>query len=200
MLARLLKSWKPAPVRTRAELTEFLDRHASVITNRSVIGYCQVKTRLPLHELTCEAQFAAAFARSRAESYAAVLADLLVVAAGLLRDDGHGEGRLVAGLAGVYRDLLDQHGVPAHRPEGWGDVVAELEARLALLPAPVPGRVAEVARRSAQRLYETLPIHERLRAPDQPAIMANVQFLIVGLYREFERRLDRSALAQSLAG
>ena len=200
MFARLLKSWRAPPVRTRAELTEFLDRHASTITNRSVIGYCQVKTRLPLHELTCEAQFAAAFARSRAESYAAVLADLLVIAADLLRDEAHGDGTLKAGLAGIYRDLLAHHGVPVHRPEGWGEVVAELETRLAFLPEPVPGRVAEVARRSAQRLYETLPIHERLRAPDQPAIMANVQFLIVGLYREFERRLDRSALAQSLIG
>jgi hypothetical protein len=199
MFARLLKSWRPPPVRTRAELTEFLDRHASMITNRSVIGYCQVKTRLPLHELTCEAPFAAAFARSRSESYAAVLADLLGVAAGLLRDEER-DGRVMIGLAAVYRDLLAHHGVPAHRPEGWGEVVAELEARLALLPEPVPGRVAEVAKRSARRLYDTLPIHERLRAPDQPAIMANVQFLIVGLYREFERRLDRPALAQSLAG
>jgi hypothetical protein len=196
MFAVLRRHWRRPAIATRAEFAEFLDRHAAMLTNRSVIGYCQVKTRLPLHELTREPRFAEAFERGRSEAYAAILADLMTVAEGLLRQDA--PVSLADGLATLYDETLARHPLPAHRPEGWGDEVAKLRDRLRFGQEAPPRRVADVAERSAARVYETMPIHESLRSPDEPAIKANVQFLIVGLYRDFERRLDRAALARAL--
>lgn len=197
VIAGLRRLWGAPTVASRTEFETFLDRHAAMITNRSVIGYCQVKTRLPLHELTREARFAEAFVRARSESYAAILADLLVVAEGVLRDSARGE--LADTLAAVYADMLARQPLPPHRPEGWGDEVENLRARLRLAADVPPRPVADIAERSASRVYATMPIHEKLRGDDQPAIEAGVKFLIVGVYRDFERRLDRAALARALA-
>jgi hypothetical protein len=197
MFAGLTRLWTRERIATLAGFADFLDRHAAMITHRSVIGYVQVKTRMPLHEIAREAPFRAAFERSRTEAYAAILADLLVVAEGVLREAA--PGPLVEGLVRVYAELLARQSLPAHRPEGWDEATAALRARLAAAATAPPARVAEVARRSAERVYETLPIHESLRAADAPAIRASIQFLMVSLYAEFERRLDRAALARALA-
>jgi hypothetical protein len=198
MLRGLLQRWRPAPLASRGDLADFLDRQAALVAQKSVIGYCQVKTRLPLHELTCEKPFAAAFVSARAEAYAAVLADLVVVAEGLLREAMAPE-ILAGALLALYEDLLARHPSPRGE-EGWGAERAALALRLAAAQAAPPRRVAEVAERSAEHIYATMPIHETLREPDGPAIKAGVQFLLVSLYREFDERLDRAALARAFAG
>jgi hypothetical protein len=198
MLGGLKRLWRPPAVATRMALAEFLERHAAMITNRSIIGYCHVKTRLPLHELTREARFAEAFERGRSESYAAVLADLVIVAEGVLR--GPTAPSLAAGFTTLYAEMLARQGVPAHRPDGWAVAVDELRTRLQMAQQGPPRRVADIAERSAARICAEMPIHESLRAQDEPAIKANVQFLIVGLYHEFETRLDHGALVRALAG
>ena len=43
-----------------------------------------------------------------------------------------------------------------------------------------------------------LPIHETLRDPDKPAIVASVQFQMVGLAHQFESRFRPAALAADL--
>lgn len=197
MIAGLKRLLGASRIATRPELETFIDRHAAMITNRSVIGYCHVKTRMPLHELTREAPFAEAFNKARSESYAAIAADLVMMTEGLLRT--WTEADLTEGLVALYRDLLARQPVPSHRPAGWSDEIEDLRARLAFARQGPRQRVADIAERSAARVYATMPIHESLRAQDEPAIKANVQFLIVGLYREFERRLDCAALASALA-
>jgi hypothetical protein len=199
MLGQLIARWRPKPIATAADLADFIDQSASVIAQKSVIGYCQVKTNLPLSELTRERQFADAFERGRWEAFAAVVFDLVVVSEMNLRAAaGARAAELVGPLARLGGSVLARHPVPAHRPDGWSSEVEALHGRLArnqLAPRISIARVAEV---SAERIYETLPIHERLREPDKPAIVANVQFLMVGLARRFESGFRYDALAADL--
>lgn len=200
MLKALMRRWRgAASVATPAALIEFLDRRAALVAQKSIIGYCHVKTRLPLSELTIEKQFADAFEIARWEGYAAVLADLVVMTEGYLRPFAGPRSRdLVDPLAGIYEQTLAIHPRPGHRPEGWAADVERLRLRLQTAQAgPVRGPM-EVALTSAERLYETLPIHATLREPDKPAIIANVQFLIVGLAHEFRKQLDCVALVAEL--
>ncbi|HEX6980313.1 MAG TPA: hypothetical protein VF342_13535 [Alphaproteobacteria bacterium] len=199
MLKALIRRWRGASVATPAALIEFLDHRAALVAQKSIIGYCHVKTRLPLSELTIEKQFADAFEISRWEGYAAVLADLVVMTEGYLRPfAGSRAGDLVGPLAGIYEQTLAIHPRPGHRPEGWAADVERLRQRLLAAQAGPVRQPAEVALNSAERLYETLPIHSTLREPDKPAIVANVQFMIVGLAHEFRKQLDCAALVAEL--
>jgi hypothetical protein len=198
MFSRLAALWRPKPVAGVEALAEFLDRQSAQISQRSIIGYVHVKTRLPLHELNKEKPFATAFEVSRWEAYAAILADLVVYLHGALLPAAAGREPLLRdSLRQLYRDVLDRHPLPAHRPEGWNDAVDALDGRLAQAALANPRTMAEIAGDSAERLYATLPIHERLREPDKPAIIANVQFLMVGLAHEFGR-FDAQRLVSQL--
>jgi hypothetical protein len=198
MLRRLVARWASRRIAGVEALTVFLDRQAAQISHRSIVGYVHVKTRLPLHEVMKERPFAEAFEVSRWEAYAAVLADLLVFLQEVLRPAAAGrESLLVESLNHLYRQILLRHPVPAHRAAGWADAIEELSARLAQGAFVAPRGIAKLSEHSAERLYATLPIHERLRAPDKPAIVANVQFLMVGLAHEF-RRFDAEALVIDL--
>lgn len=201
MLRALLRRQRHRPVASAQALGLFLDRNASLIAQKSVIGYCQVKSMLPVNELLREKQFADAFEVSRWEGYAAILADLVVVAEGHLRPAIRGrDAALVEPLLRVFVDTLASHPMPIHRLQGWVDAVDALRARLLRVQLAPPATIAQIAQSSAERLYATLPIHESLREPDKPAIMANVQFMMVGLAHEFESQLDAAALAAELIG
>jgi hypothetical protein len=190
---------RPPPVATAAALSEFLDRRAALVAQKSVIGYCHVKTQLPLTELITETRFSEAFERSRAEAHSAVLADLTVLTEGYLRAAaGRRAIELPERLAALYAAVLAAHPRPAHRPEGWAVAVEAVRERLKAAQAGPPRGAAAIAESSAEHLFRTLPIHERLREPDKPAIVANVKFLMVGMVHEFERQLDPAALAADL--
>ncbi len=199
MLARLIARWRPQPIASAAELADFIDRSAALIAQKSVIGYCHVKTGLPLSELTCEQQFADAFERGRWEAYAGLVSDLAVISEMNLRAEaGDRAGALVGPLAQLAGGVLARHPVPRHRPDGWAAEIDALRERLARGQSEPPLPIARVSLVSAERIFESLPIHERLREPDKPAIVANVQFLMVGLARRFESGFRRDALVADL--
>jgi hypothetical protein len=198
MLSRLVDRLRPRRIASREELIRFLDRESAQIAQRSIVGYVHVKTRLPLHEMTKEKPFAEAFEVARWEAYAAILADLVIVLHGVLTSASAARAEsLREPLLVLYRDVLSLHPVPAHRAAGWDDAVDGLNARLAATALAPAESMAKIAEHSAERLYQTLPIHKRLRHPDKPAIVANVQFLIVGLAHRF-RRFDTDALTAEL--
>jgi hypothetical protein len=201
VLKAMFGRWRKPPIASVADLATFLDRQSAQITQRSIIGYCHVKTNLPFTELNRERQFADAFEIARWEGYAAVLSDLVVISESVLRPAAGGRLEdLAARLVLLYAEVLGRHPVPSHRPDGWEDTITALRRRLARSQLGPPRPIAQVAEISAERLYATLPIHERLRAPDKPAIVANVQFLLVGLAHEFEKGFAQEELVEALIG
>ena len=57
--------------------------------------------------------------------------------------------------------------------------------------------IRDVSLVSAERIVATLPIHEKLSSSDAPAIIASVQFVMVGRAHEFER-IDLASVAADL--
>ena len=47
--------------------------------------------------------------------------------------------------------------------------------------------------------FGMMPIHEKLRAPDFPAIRNYLRVSLINIHDELERRIDVAAVAQSLA-
>jgi hypothetical protein len=187
---------------TAAALAAYLDQNAALISQKSVIGYCHAKTRLPMNELMRETLFADAYDRARWEAFAAILADLAAVIEGRLRPAaGSRAPALADALARLAAGVLAAQPAPAHRPEGWAGPADGLRQRLRALQLAPPHSIAEIARTSGRRVFETLPIHSSLRRFDEDPVVANVQFMMVGLARRLDADLDPPALvADLLAG
>lgn len=199
MLQGLLRRWRTPAIASADGLRDFLDKHASLIAQKSVIGYCHVKTNLPLSELLKEKQFHDAFEVARWEAFAAVLADLVVVAEAYLRPAAAGRLPALADrLTTVFQEILASHPAPAHRAGGWQSEIGAIRSRLSAAQEGLPRSIRLIAETSARRVYDVLPIHERLREADQPAVEANVHFLMVGLAHKFDGNFDYPALVADL--
>ncbi|HYH18521.1 MAG TPA: hypothetical protein VD995_07870 [Azospirillum sp.] len=204
MLGVLRKWWKAEPeVASLDAFREFLSMQAVFASQKSVMGYCEVKAGTNRDQLFAEAEFRQALDFCRWESFAAVLADVLVLSYRLLR--AHADGRdaeLLAALARLYPVILDSQPHPAHRAahhtNGWDDLVAPFAARLEQLRLDGVAAPAEVARTGARRILQVLPIHENHRRTDREAIEGAVRFHLVAVWEAMTRQVDAPALASAL--
>lgn len=200
MLTRFFARRRRGQVDSGESLARFLDERASYVAQKCLTGYCHVKTNLPLHEMMRESAFAEAYEVARWEGHAAALADLVVVAEGRLRGEAASPAALVEPLVRLFAGVLSSHRAPSRRPGQLEEDVAALRARLCEAQQAPPRPIADISKTGAERLYAHLPIHERLREPDKPAIVASVQFQMVGLAHEFDRAIDaRSVVGDLLA-
>jgi hypothetical protein len=180
-------------------LARFLSENASLVAQKSMIGYCNVRTSLPLHELMRDKPFADAFERGRWQAFVAVLEDMFTIAEGRLRAaDRLGEDPgLVRALVERFDSALGDAGEAIDREERQA-ATERLRARLQTAQAAPPQSIGEIARVSAERVYDAMPLHDRFTRPDREPIVAGVRFLMVGLAEEFDRRLDAAAIVADL--
>jgi hypothetical protein len=183
-------------IATIAELAEFLVREASLIAQKSIVDYCQMKTRLPLTELTREKRFADAFDEARRASFAAVLADLVATVEAHLRPHaGSRAGALAEALAAFYAECLgrfdDRHPAAAMDAES-------MARRLARLQLAAPKTSADIAATAANALFDALPIHPNLRKDDREPVVDGVRFLFMSRCQRLDRQLDAAALIDAL--
>jgi hypothetical protein len=199
MLRRWVAGWRAAPVTTVDALQAFLFADAALVAQKCVVGYCHVKTRLPLAELMRDEPFRLAYEGARWEGFAAVLADLVVIVEGHLRPAaGDRQVDLADRLADSYAAIVSGQPRPTAPEAGWRDVIDEVRRRLHRVQLAEPQSASDIAWTSATRLFDTLPIHDQLRRPDKDAIVASVRFMLVSRCGRMERRLDRDALARAL--
>jgi hypothetical protein len=89
--------------------------------------------------------------------------------------------------------------IPVHRPEGWGEALASFSARLRAAAAlDEPQEALDVADHSAERLFETLPIHLSMRELDEEVVYGAVRFRMIAVSQEMRRRFDAAELARQL--
>jgi len=185
-------------VRNAAQLGEFLSRHAAFIAQKCADDYCRNKVGLSHYALGEERAYREAMNLCRWEGYAAVLAGLEAVTQRALLDAGFDASRVEHALVALYGRLLAQHPTPAHRPQGWDDLVAALPGRLRAARADPPPRLAEIVAPVGRRLFEVLPIHMRYREFDEPVLIGAVHFNFVGFSDRLRREMDAAAVGREL--
>ncbi|HJQ59840.1 MAG TPA: hypothetical protein VJ890_23230 [Vineibacter sp.] len=199
MLSKIFSARRRTSVETAATLAVFLSEKASLVTQKAVIGYCYVRTSLPLHELMRDQPFAEAFERGRWLAYTAVLEDMFVIAEGRLRPSAADDSpRLAAALARCFDGALADTAGAAVRDEARSAATEVLHRRLSDAQALTPRSIADITQVSGQRVYEAMPIHERHRRLDRESIIAGVRFVTVGLAGEFARRIDAPRVVADL--
>jgi len=201
LLARFWKGSEQGRVTTGPELANFLSRRAAFAAQKAVIGYCEVKAGVDRDKLFAYPDFQRELEICRWESFAAVLADSVVLAEGLLRPHAGGPGgaaALGARLAALYRDVLAAERRPPHRPDGWDDLAGPFALRLAEAQAAPPRGPAEIAAHACRRVTETLPIQPEHKRADRESIHGGVKFQFLALHDALLRALDPAAVAADL--
>lgn len=191
MLSSLRKFWSaPPPIASVGELSDFVPDQAAFIAQKCTVEYCRARSGLNWDKLFLEEAFREAMEISRWESYAAVLCDVALVVEGHLRPHAQENKHVLAEvMVGIVTRGLVRYPVPFHRPDGWGDVVDAVTQRLGAAQLAPPKPAYEIGYTAAGRVFETLPIHPRLRGHDRELITNNIRF---GLCRSAETLRERS--------
>jgi hypothetical protein len=200
MLKRLTDLWRGRRVETVGELRDFLASEAAHLSQKATIDYCRARSGLGWQKLVSEPQFVAALEACRWQAMAAVLADLVVVTEAWLRpcaDDA--APRLAAALTAIFAAILDSSPAPDAARADWQGLPDELAARLAraqMGPVHNPG---EVAKTSAARVFDLLPIHPSVRVNDREMVVNSVRFGMVAFSETLARAVrDPASLSRRL--
>ena len=206
-LLKLRDLWRLAPIASRESLREFVSARASLVAQKCAVDYCRGKTGLFSYALFEEKIFLDALAVCRWESFAATVADLLVITEGYLRPAAQAAGgantveHVGAALARFYPEILSSYPLPAHRStQGWSDAEAAFAIRFAAALAAPPREPVDIADHSARRLFETLPIHVNMRELDEEIVHGAVRFRLIAVHQELQRRARPTKLVEALAG
>lgn len=186
-------------LRDAGQLAEFLSRHAAFIAQKCADDYCRNKVGLSHYALGEEQAYRDALRVCRLEGYAAVLAGLATLTQRFLAEAGFDPERTEPALVALYERVLAQQPVPAHRPQGWGELVAALREQLRAARTDPPA-FADVAARAGRRLFEVLPIHSRYREFDEPVVVGAVRFNFVGVSDRLRKQMDAAAVGRDLIG
>jgi hypothetical protein len=199
-MRRVLEYLRPGPIETSDELRHFLEQRAALIAQKCAIDYCRGKTGLAAYALFTEEPFLKALDVCRWETFVAVLGDLFIVVEGVLRPHVAPEehARLCEALIGLHRSAVEAAPPVAHRPQGWGDALADLAERLRSASRDKPQQALDVADHSAKRLFDTLPIHVSLRELDEEVVYGAVRFRMIAVSQEMQRRLAPGVARQLL--
>jgi hypothetical protein len=200
LLSRLRESLRPAPIATGAALQDFLQERALFIAQKCAIDYCRGKTGLASYALFSEKRFLEALDVCRWESFEAVLGDLVILAEAHLRPHAGVErqAQLCGALLQLHRQVLAASAAPAHRPQGWDDALPRFASRFGAACERQPAKALDVADHSAQRLFDTLPIHASMRALDEEVVFGAVRFRMIAVNQELQRRAAASELVREL--
>lgn len=180
-------------------LASALAREAAHIAQKVPIDYCEARAHVFAPQLFAEPEFILPFKACVAASYLAVLADLVILVEQSLRPAaGARAGILAATLASTYADILAREPGPAIAEAARQGAVDDFAQRFAWAREQSGLGPAELATHCGRRMFQTLPLHRRLTAQDQDAIVATVQLRLVMFLDAFRRRSDASALVASL--
>lgn len=198
---RLTARWRPTSIASAEAFARFLQERASLIAQKCAVDYCRGKTGLASYALFTEEPFLKAFDICRWESFAAVLGDLFIVAEGYLRPyiPPQSHDAMCRVFVQHYSKILSTiPEPPVHRPHGWDDAVASFRSRLQSVMAGKPQQALDVADHSARTLFDTLPIHSRMRELDEEVVFGAVRFRMIAVSQEMQRRFDAAAIAKVL--
>ncbi len=198
LLQRSIDFFFPPKVADIAALRQFVAGEAAYLAQKSVIGYCRVKTLLAFEKLMKEKIFTELLEICRWEAFSLTLADTLIVAEGCLRPaDAGARQALVTHLTQLYGDILNEHR-PPHRPEGWADRIAAFQARLALSAQIEPLPPEQVIKDTAALILELAPIHTKLKRNDLEVIAGDLGFNMVALRTSMGKRFRADDLLAAI--
>lgn len=189
------------PIRDLAGLADFIDMQAAFLAQKGIFEYSRARAGPHGNTLLREKEFQAAVEKSRWQAYPLTLAMVGEMLEGVLRPAaGAAQADMRDGLAVQILAILDRHPVPAALgATAWQAERDTLCRRLQASGLHPPKLVKHIAEPYAESYLEMMPIHERLKGRDFPAVRNYLQVTLVNIHQEFSQRADLSALTAALS-
>lgn len=188
------------PIRNVAELGDFIDQNAAFVVQRGIYEYSRARAGYYAKVLMVEPEFLAAVEESRWRAYPLGLAMIAEVAEGILRNEFRDDRRRALDrLIALVLRIFDSYAVPPQiGVTGWRSMRQELAHRLDLIGTHAPKWAKDVAEPYVQRYFDGMPIHEKLRAADYPAIRNYLRVSLINVHDELSKRVISTEVARSL--
>jgi hypothetical protein len=190
------------PIADPAALAEFIDRHAAFLVQKGIYEYSRARAGHYSKVLFLEKTFQDAVEGSRWRAFPLGLAMVAEAAEGLLRPAA-GDDRLalLEGLRSLVLSIFDRYPVsPAVGQPAWIELRADLANRLQRIGLHPPKRAMDIPEQFAQSYFDLMPIHEKLRRAEFPAMRNYLRVTMCNIHDDLDKRLDARTLAPLLTG
>jgi hypothetical protein len=195
VLKKLANYLAPPPIRARSELLRFLGGESSYLAQRATYEFCRNTLSYFGQGMFEDPGFNDAMRVNRWESYAAILADAVVLARNRL-SVAETPDALNAAMTVVFESAVSEYPLTLHRTD-WNDRLEALRGRLADESLHRCGP-SELSRCSARRVFETLPVYSHDKQQDYEGIERALRFGLIAIDDRMERRFRAGEIATDL--
>jgi hypothetical protein len=187
-------------IRETGALADFIDENAAFLIQKGMFEYSRARAGHYAKVLLQEPEFLAAIEKARWQGFPlglALVGEMVegVLHAAISEDHRAGLDRLIALVLSVF----DRYPVPPSIGNvAWEEARSELKRRLDQVGLHPPKFVKDIPVPLADAYFDMMPIHEKLRAADRPAITNYLRVSLINIHDALIKRLDVPAVAQSL--
>lgn len=194
----LFRRWPP--IRTIAELADFIDQQAAFVVQKGIYEYARARAGHYSKVLFAEAGFQQAVEQSRWGAYPLGLAMVGELVEGMLRPHV-GEHRRASheAVTALVLSVFDRYPVPgALGQAAWQEARAALAHHLALAGIHAPKFAKDIPEPYVDGYFALMPIHEKLRVSEFPTIRNYLRVTLCNIHEELSKRMNAAALATAL--
>ena len=190
---------RPPPIRDIPALADFIDGNAAFIAQKGIYEYSRARAGHYAKILFREQEFQAAADNSRWRAYPLGLAMVSEVVEGVLRPYADDRRAALDKLNTISLSVFDRYPIPAVLgAETWSGLRNELAHNLDLIGIRAVKAAKDIPIPFAERYFQLMPIHEKLRASEYPTIRNYLRVTMCNIHDEFTTRTDAPALAQAI--
>ena len=197
----LFDIFRRAPaIRDTKALADFIDGNAAYLIQKGMYEYARARAGHYAKVMMNEPEFLAAIEKSRWQGFPLGLAMVGEMVEKLLNPAIAADRRKgVDALSAIVLSVFDRYPVPPMLgTEAWEEARRDLARRLDRTGLHPPKLVKDIPIPFAELYFGLMPIHEKLRAPDFPAIRNYLRVSLINIHDELEKRLDVSAVGREL--
>jgi hypothetical protein len=192
---------RPAPIRDSGALADFIDRHSAFLAQKGIYEYSRARAGHYAKVLFNEPEFLTAVDQSRWRAYPLGLALVTELVEGVLDPLVADRAKLLDALQAMALAIFDRYPVPVSLGEqSWSEQRVELVRRLQMIGMHPPKRAIDIAIPWAEMYFDMMPIHEKLRGRDYPAIRNYLRVTLCNVHDELIKRMDAPAVLKTLDG
>ena len=190
---------RPPPIRDVPALAEFIDGNAAFVAQKGIYEYSRARAGHYSKVLFREPEFQAAAENSRWRAYPLGLAMVSELVEGVLRPYSDDRRAALDRLIEISLSVFDRFPPPAALgAETWSQLRDELAHDLDVIGIHAVKAAKDIPIPFAERYFQLMPIHEKLRASEFPTIRNYLRVTMCNIHEELSTRIDAPTLAQAV--